>query len=140
MCASLGAVRSTKHRPGRRRPLPGAGTSASSCRRPRCQTPGPGAPQIFLALGGKTLIIRGHREGETPVPARPIQPFARFSSHNAWGTDHFGFLYHGDLRAFHDELRAKGVQFPVELKQGNGGHLLCYVAAPDGVSIELVEA
>jgi lactoylglutathione lyase len=99
-----------------------------------------GAPQIFLELGGKTLIIRGHREGETPVPARPIQPFARFSSHNAWGTDHFGFLYHGDLRAFHDELRAKGVQFPVELKQGNGGHLLCYVAAPDGVSIELVEA
>ena len=99
-----------------------------------------GAPQIFLALGGKTLIIRGHREGETPVPARPIQPFARFSSHNAWGTDHFGFLYHGNLRAFHDELRGKGVQFPVELKQGNGGHWLCYVAAPDGVSIELVEA
>jgi hypothetical protein len=32
------------------------------------------------------------------------------------------------------------VQFPVELKQGNGGHWLCYVAAPDGVSIELVEA
>jgi len=99
-----------------------------------------GAPQIFLELGGKTLIIRGHREGETPVPARPIQPFARFSSHNAWGTDHFGFLYHGDLRAFHDALRAKGVQFPVALKQGNGGHWLCYVSAPDGVSIELMEA
>jgi catechol 2,3-dioxygenase-like lactoylglutathione lyase family enzyme len=96
--------------------------------------------EIFLELGGKTLIIRGHREGETPMPARPIQPFARFSSHNAWGTDHFGFLYHGDLRAFHDELRAKGVQFPVELKQGNGGHLLCYVSAPDGVSIELMQA
>jgi len=99
-----------------------------------------GAPQIFLELGGKTLIIRGHRAGEVPAPARPIQPFANFSSHNAWGTDHFGFLYHGDLRAFHDELHAKGVQFPVELKQGNGGHLLCYVAAPDGVSIELMEA
>ncbi len=99
-----------------------------------------GAPQIFLELGGKTLVIRGHRAGEAPTPARPIRPFANFSSHNAWGTDHFGFLYHGDLRAFHDELRAKGVQFPVELKQGNGGHLLCYVSAPDGVSIELMEA
>jgi len=99
-----------------------------------------GAPQIFLELGGKTLIIRGHRAGEAPTPARAIQPFANFSSHNAWGTDHFGFLYHGDLRAFHDELRAKGVQFPVELKQGNGGHLLCYVSAPDGVSIELMQA
>ena len=35
-----------------------------------------GAPQIFLELGGKTLIIRGHREGETPVPAWPI-PWSR---------------------------------------------------------------
>jgi catechol 2,3-dioxygenase-like lactoylglutathione lyase family enzyme len=98
-----------------------------------------GAPQIFLALGGKTLIMRGQRAGEAPTPARPIQPYAHFSSHNTWGTDHFGFLYHGDLRAFCDELRAKGVRFPVPLKEGVGGRLLCYVAAPDGVSIELME-
>jgi catechol 2,3-dioxygenase-like lactoylglutathione lyase family enzyme len=99
-----------------------------------------GAPQIFLELGGKTLIIRGHRAGEAPTPARPIQPYANFSSHNTWGTDHFGFLYHGDLRAFCDELRAQGVRFPVALKEGVGGRLLCYIAAPDGVSIELMEA
>jgi catechol 2,3-dioxygenase-like lactoylglutathione lyase family enzyme len=49
-------------------------------------------------------------------------------------------MYHGDLRAFCDELRAKGVQFPVELKEGVGGKLLCYVSAPDGVSIELMQA
>jgi catechol 2,3-dioxygenase-like lactoylglutathione lyase family enzyme len=99
-----------------------------------------GAPQIFLDLGGKTLVIRGPRAGEAPTPARPIQPYANFSSHNTWGTDHFGFLYHGDLRAFCDELYAKGVRFPVALKEGVGGRLLCYVAAPDGVSIELMEA
>jgi len=99
-----------------------------------------GAPQIFLELGGKTLIIRGHRAGEAPTPGRAIQPFANFSSHNTWGTDHFGFLYHGDLHAFHNDLKAKGVQFPVELKQGNGGHWLCYISAPDGVSIELMQA
>jgi catechol 2,3-dioxygenase-like lactoylglutathione lyase family enzyme len=99
-----------------------------------------GAPQIFLELGGKTLVIRGHRAGEAPTPAHPIQPYANFSSHNTWGTDHFGFLYHGDLRAFCDELHAKGVSFPVALKEGVGGRLLCYVAAPDGVSIELMEA
>jgi catechol 2,3-dioxygenase-like lactoylglutathione lyase family enzyme len=99
-----------------------------------------GAPQIFLELGGKTLIIRGHRAGEAPTPARPIQPYANFSSHNTWGTDHFGFLYHGDLRAFCDKLHAKGARFPVALKEGVGGRLLCYVAAPDGVSIELMEA
>jgi catechol 2,3-dioxygenase-like lactoylglutathione lyase family enzyme len=98
-----------------------------------------GAPQIFVSLGGTTILIRGRRPGEEPLPTRPIQPFSDFSSHNAWGTDHFGFMYNGDLTAFCDKLRAKGVKFPVPLKQGVGGSLLCYVAAPDGVSIELMQ-
>ena len=98
-----------------------------------------GAPQIFVGLGGMTILIRGLRQGEAPVAAQPIQPYADFSSHNTWGTDHFGFLYEGDLTAFCAELRAKGVSFPVELKKGVNGNLLCYVAAPDGVSIELME-
>ena len=98
-----------------------------------------GAPQIFVELAGMTILIRGRRPGEDPVPARPIRPYGDFSSHNAWGTDHFGFLYRGDLEAFCAELRAKGVIFSVELKRGVNGSLLCYVAAPDGVSIELMQ-
>ena len=98
-----------------------------------------GAPQIFVDLGGMTILIRGKRPGEAPASPRPIQPYADFSSHNAWGTDHFGFIYDGDLTAFVDKLRARGVQFPVELKAGVGGNKLCYVAAPDGVSIEIME-
>lgn len=98
-----------------------------------------GAPQIFVELGGMTILIRGRRPGETPAAPRPIRSYQDFSSHNAWGTDHFGFLYKGDLAAFCDGLRAKGVTFPVPLKQGVGGSLLCYVAAPDGVSIELMQ-
>jgi catechol 2,3-dioxygenase-like lactoylglutathione lyase family enzyme len=98
-----------------------------------------GAPQIFVLLGGMTILIRGDRPGETPGAARPIQTYADFSSHNTRGIDHFGFLYQGDLAAFCDELRAKGVTFPVALKKGVGGSLLCYVAAPDGVSIELMQ-
>ena len=98
-----------------------------------------GAPQIFVGLGGMTILIRGRRPGEAPIPARPIRPYADFSSHNTWGTDHFGFLYQGDLEAFCTELRSKGVSFPVELKKGVNGSLLCYVAAPDGVSIELMQ-
>ena len=98
-----------------------------------------GAPQIFVELGCMTILIRGQRPGEAPVATRPIRQYADFSSHDGWGTDHFGFLYHGDLAAFCDGLRAKGVSFPVELKTGVGGSLLCYVAAPDGVSIELMQ-
>ena len=98
-----------------------------------------GAPQIFVELGGMTILIRGQRPGEAPVDPASIRRYVDFSSHNAWGTDHFGFLYRGNLRVFCDELRAKGVTFPVELKTGVGGSLLCYVAAPDGVSIELMQ-
>ena len=98
-----------------------------------------GAPQIFLEIGGKIVIVRGKRPGENPVPAKPIRQYPDFSSHDEWGTDHFGFLYRGDLRAFCDELRAKGVVFPVELKEGVNGSALCYISAPDGVSIELMQ-
>jgi len=99
-----------------------------------------GAPQIFVELGGMTILIRGERPGEDPAEPRPIRPYGDFSSHNARGIDHFGFLYRGDLEAFCAELRAKGVGFPVELKRGVNGSLLCYVAAPDGVSIELMQS
>jgi lactoylglutathione lyase len=105
----------------------------------RANTIARGAPQIFVDLGGMTILIRGQRSGEAPGAARPIRQFADFSSHDAHGIDHFGFMYQGDLTAFCAELRAKGVTFPVELKKGVGGNLLCYVAAPDGVSIELME-
>ena len=98
-----------------------------------------GAPQIFVELGGMTILIRGRRPGEEPEPARPIRPYSDFSSHNGWGTDHFGFLYAGDLEKLVAELSGKGVEFPVALKRGVGGSLLCYVAAPDGVSIELMQ-
>ena len=98
-----------------------------------------GAPQIFVALGGMTILIRGRRPGEAPLAARPVQSYADYSSHNAWWTDHFGFLYKGDLTALCETLAGKGVSFPVPLKKGVDGSLLCYVAAPDGVSIELMQ-
>src|SRR3977135_2530496 len=66
-----------------------------------------GAPQIFVELGGMTVLIRGRRPGEAPAPPRPIKPFADFSSHDALGTDHFGFMYQGYLAAFCTGLRAK---------------------------------
>ena len=98
-----------------------------------------GAPQVFVELGGTNILIRGRRPGEEPATPRPIQGYSDYSSHNEWGTDHFGFLYRGDLTAFCAELATKGVTFPVPLKQGVGGSLLCYVSAPDGVSIELMQ-
>jgi len=98
-----------------------------------------GAPQIFVELGGVNIIVRGPRPGEAPAKTGPIREYSDFASHNEWGTDHFGFLYDGDLEAFCAELAAKGVRFPVPLKAGVNGMKLCYISAPDGVSIEIMQ-
>lgn len=99
-----------------------------------------GAPQINVRVGGMTVIVRGKRPGEAPATTRPMEHFGDYSSHDEWGTDHFGYTYQGDLRAFCEEARAKGAAFVVEPWEFSPGALICYLAAPDGVSIELVQA
>ena len=98
-----------------------------------------GAPQIDVRVGGMTLVIRGQRPGERPAATKPMRHFDGYSSHDGWGTDHFGFTYRGDLRAFCTELKRKGVRMAVEPWEFKPGMVLCYVAAPDGVSIELIQ-
>src|SRR5260370_8079444 len=61
-----------------------------------------GAPQIFVDLGGMTILIRGKRPGEAPLPARPIRHPSDFSSHDPWAPDHFPFLYPGHPTPFFD--------------------------------------
>jgi catechol 2,3-dioxygenase-like lactoylglutathione lyase family enzyme len=87
-----------------------------------------------------TIVIRGQRPGEEPVDTKPMQHFDGYSSHDEWGTDHFGFTYRGDLMAFCEKLKKKGVRMAVEPWEFKPGMVLCYVAAPDGVSIELIQA
>ena len=98
-----------------------------------------GAPQIFVELGGITVLVRGKREGEAPAEAGKFRDYGAYSSHNRWGADHIGFAYDGDLGAYCQELLTKGVGFSVPLKEGTGGIKLCFIEAPDGVSIELVQ-
>ena len=98
-----------------------------------------GAPQVDVRVGGATLVIRGRRPGEETATTRPMQHFDGYSSHDEWGTDHFGFTYRGDLRAFCEGLKGKGVRMAVEPWEFKPGMVLCYVAAPDGVSIELIQ-
>lgn len=100
-----------------------------------------GAPQVDVRVGGMTVVIRGQRPGEQPAEAKPMRHFdSGYSSHDGWGTDHFGFTYRGDLRAFCAELKRKGGRMAVEPWEFKPGLVLCYVAAPDGVSIELIQS
>jgi lactoylglutathione lyase len=98
-----------------------------------------GAPQIDVRVGGQTLVIRGVRPGERPAEPRPLEHFSTYSSHNARGIDHFGLTYRGDLRALCEELRARGVTIAIEPWEFKPGVVLCYLAAPDGVSVELIQ-
>jgi len=98
-----------------------------------------GASQIDVRVGGQTVVIRGVRPGEQPAGPKAIQHFNGFSSHNVSGIDHFGLTYRGDLGAFCEHLKAKGVRMAVEPWEFKPGMVLCYLAAPDGVSIELIQ-
>jgi len=97
------------------------------------------ALQVNIRVGGAVLIIRDTRPGESPVETRPMQDFVGYSSHDEWGTDHFGYTYYGDLDALAEELTDKGATFTVAPWEFNPGTRLCYLSAPDGVSIEIVE-
>ncbi len=98
-----------------------------------------GASQINVNLGGATLLVRSQRAGEAPQSTNTMQHFEDYSSHNEWGVDHFGLVYDGDLRAYAEDLKAKGVTFLVEPYDFLPGAVISYVAAPDNVSIEIVQ-
>jgi len=87
-----------------------------------------GAPQIYLSFGGAMIIVRGQRPGET----------AQDKSNLEWGADHFGFQVKGDFDGFCAGLKAKGVAFSMEPTDINPTTRIAFVAAPDGVSVELL--
>ena len=102
-----------------------------------------GAPQIAVVFEGITILIRGRRPGENPDSKNNIQPFGDFASHNEWGTDHFAFRVHGDLTEFCNNLKEKGATFSIEPHDSIGntwGGSIAYLNAPDGVSVELLQA
>lgn len=87
-----------------------------------------GAPQIYVEIGNAIVIVRGQRPGESVDGKGGLE----------WGVDHFGLRVHGDFDAFCDGLRAKGVAFDMEPRDFNPTTRIAFIAAPDGVSIELL--
>jgi lactoylglutathione lyase len=88
-----------------------------------------GAKRIDLKLGGANIFIAPVTAGDgvSPPPKTPYQ-----------GLDHFGLTVTG-IDAIAADLKAKGVEFTREPTTVRPGVRVCFIRAPEGVSIELLE-
>ena len=88
-----------------------------------------GAQRIDLKLGGANIFIAPVKDGDgTNVP--PTIPYR--------GLDHFGLSVSG-IDAIAADLKAKGVEFTKEPTTVRPGVRICFIRAPEGVSIELLD-
>jgi lactoylglutathione lyase len=93
------------------------------------RTPQDGATRIDMKIGGANVFIAPVTAGSgvNPPPVTPYQ-----------GLDHFG-LQVNDIDKVVADLKAKGAEFTMELKQARPGVRICFVRGPEGVSIEVLE-
>jgi len=88
-----------------------------------------GKPRIDLKLGGANIFIAPVAAGDG-VNAAPTIPYR--------GLDHFGLSVSG-IDAIAADLKKKGVQFTKEPTTVRPGVRICFIRAPEGVSIELLD-
>jgi catechol 2,3-dioxygenase-like lactoylglutathione lyase family enzyme len=88
-----------------------------------------GKPRIDLQLGGANIFIAPVAAGDG-VNAAPTIPYR--------GLDHFGLAVSG-IDAIAADLKKKGVQFTKEPTTARPGVRICFIRAPEGVSIELLD-
>jgi catechol 2,3-dioxygenase-like lactoylglutathione lyase family enzyme len=94
-----------------------------------------GRLRVFLSLGGQVLVIG-------PLPSdRDISGSVNLdenSHQHKLGLDHFGIRVK-DLTSAVEELKEQGVQILAEPVKGSSGISYAFIAAPDGVIIELTQ-
>jgi catechol 2,3-dioxygenase-like lactoylglutathione lyase family enzyme len=88
-----------------------------------------GKPRIDLRLGGANIFVLDVSQ-DAKVGAAP--------AHRHHGLDHFGLEVEG-IDAVCADLKAKGVKFTLEPTSIRPGIRIAFIAAPDDVSIELLE-
>ena len=94
-----------------------------------------GDTRIFLSLGGQVLVLGSFPGGLAPAP--PPEAGDGAYSHG-FGVAHFG-LRVADVDASVAELLASGVRILSQPVQEPSGLTYAYVAAPDGVVVELTQ-
>lgn len=79
-----------------------------------------GMKKVTVYLGNTKILVAGKREGEAEKPS----------------LDHFG-IRTDNLEKAVAELKAKGVEFTMEMRQIRPDFKISFLRTPDGVSIEL---
>ena len=94
-----------------------------------------GDARIFLALGGQILVLGSFPSGLAPAPP----PEAGDGAYrHGFGVAHFG-LRVTDVEAAIAELSASGVRVLGRPVREPSGLTYAYIAAPDGVVVELTQ-
>jgi catechol 2,3-dioxygenase-like lactoylglutathione lyase family enzyme len=88
-----------------------------------------GAPRVDLKLGRADIFIMPVKDGDG-THAAPTIPYR--------GLDHFGLAVTG-IDAIAADLKAKGAEFTMEPTTVRPGIRVCFLRAPEGVSVELLE-
>jgi catechol 2,3-dioxygenase-like lactoylglutathione lyase family enzyme len=88
-----------------------------------------GKPRIDLKLGAANIFIAPVAAGDA-VNAAPTIPYR--------GLDHFGLAVSG-IDAIAADLKSKGVEFTKDPTTVRPGVRICFIRAPEGVSIELLD-
>ncbi len=88
-----------------------------------------GKPRIDLKLGGASIFIAPVADGDG-TNAAPAIPYR--------GLDHFGLSVNG-IDEIAADLKKKGVEFTREPTTVRPGTRVCFIKAPEGVSIELLD-
>lgn len=94
-----------------------------------------GDTRIFLSLGGQVLVLGDFPKEMAPKDLPPMGDGAYTVGH---GISHFG-LRVADVEAALDELRDTDVTILSQPVTEEGGLTYAYIAAPDGVVIELTQ-
>jgi len=91
--------------------------------------------RIFISLGGQIIVIGPYPSDR--VDSSSIDPDKKPHQHQ-FGLDHFGIRVK-NLETAVGELREQGVRILTESVSGSSGIKYAFIAAPDGVIIELTE-
>ena len=94
---------------------------------------GIGGVKAFLSLGGQIIVI-----GSLPLDRDSATDLGENAHRHELGLDHFGIRVK-NLDIAIQELREQGVEILAEPVKGSSGVSYAFIAAPDGVIIELTQ-